>query len=221
MSEKSFKNIDNIAEYVTEGIKSGVLQAAEAAKFARVTAREGIEGEKVETKMASGLVERVTTVGRDENGELDWVVTNPVGGESWPVKAKDFKKKYEIDPENPEQFKPKGGPVISVKVSEDITFPLWGKEFNLEAGGVLIVLSQEDIYGIQAKEFADTYKSTGRPQQEAQKELEEKLGIERPRTFATIEEAKEKIEKMSPVELEKHSKMGPAAQRANLGLPPM
>lgn len=38
---KYFKNIDNIAEYVREGIKSGKLTVEEVAKFARIQARQG------------------------------------------------------------------------------------------------------------------------------------------------------------------------------------
>lgn len=54
---KYFKNIDNIAEYVREGIKSGKLTVEEVAKFARIQARQGSLGEEVVTKMANGLEE--------------------------------------------------------------------------------------------------------------------------------------------------------------------
>ena len=171
MEEKEFLKVDHIAEYVREGIKSGRLTVEEVAKFARIHARQGVLGEEVVTKMANGLEETRNTVVADEKtGEQGWVVTNP-DGEEYIVPDSTFKKKYEIDPENPEQYKPKGGPVLSTAIDEDIEFQApWGETMRIEAGGSLILGGPEDIYGIQKNEFENTYAGTGRSSDDASRE---------------------------------------------------
>lgn len=163
MEEKKFKKVDNIAEYVRDAIKSGRLSVDEVAKFAKIHARQGTLGEEVVTKMANGLEETRNTVMVDKKtGNLGWIVTNP-DGEEYIVEDSVFQKKYEIDPENPEQYKPKGGPVLSVLIDEDIEFNApWGESMKIEAGGSLILSGPEDIYGIQKAEFENTYASTGK-----------------------------------------------------------
>lgn len=160
---KYFKKVDNIAEYVREGIKSGRLTVEEVAKFARIQARQGTLGEEVVTKMANGLEETRNSVKLDEKtGEPGWVVTNP-DGEQYIVEDSTFKKKYEIDPENPAQYKPKGGPVLSSPINEHIEFEApWGETMRIECGGSLVLSGPNDIYGIQKDEFEHTYASTGR-----------------------------------------------------------
>ena len=173
-----FKKVDNITEYVREGIKSGRLTVDEVAKFARIHARQGVLGEEIITKMANGLEETRNTVTADEKtGEPGWVVTNP-DGEEYIVADSTFKKKYEIDPENPEQYKPKGGPVLSSQINEHIEFNApWGEIMRIEAGGSLILSGPEDIYGIQKAEFENTYASTGKDKAEALKEAIKLLEI--------------------------------------------
>lgn len=175
---KYFKKIDNIAEYVKEGIKSGKLTVEEVAKFARIHARQGLLGEEIVTKMANGLEETRNTVTADEKtGEPGWVVTNP-DGEEYIVEDSIFKKKYEIDPENPEQYKPKGGPVLSSPINENIEFDApWGETMKIETGGSLILSGPSDIYGIQKAEFENTYASTGKDKAESLKEALDLLGI--------------------------------------------
>ena len=175
---KYFKKIDNIAEYVKEGIKSGKLTVDEVAKFARISARQGAVGEQVITQMANGLEETKNTVKIDEKtGEPGWIVTNP-DGEEYIVEDSIFKKKYEIDPENPSQYKPKGGPVLSSTIDEHIEFDApWGETMKIESGGSLILSGPNDIYGIQKAEFENTYASTGKDKQESLKEAISILGI--------------------------------------------
>ncbi len=175
---KHFKKIDNISEYVREGIKSGRLTVDEVAKFARIHARQGTLGEEIITKMANGLEETRNTVTVDEKtGEPGWVVTNP-DGEEYIVPDSTFKKKYEIDPENPAQYKPKGGPVLSSSINEHIEFNApWGETMKIEAGGSLILNGPDDIYGIQKAEFENTYASTGKDRTEALKKAISMLGI--------------------------------------------
>lgn len=175
---KNFKKIDNITEYVREGIKSGKLTLDEVVKSARIHARQGVLGEEIITKMANGLEETRNTVTADEKtGEPGWVVTNP-DGEEYIVADSTFKDKYEIDPENPEQYKPKGKPVLSASINEHIQFDApWGKIMKIEAGGSLILNGPKDIYGIQKAEFENTYASTGKDRKECLKEAIVLLGI--------------------------------------------
>lgn len=189
---KYFKKVDNIAEYVREGIKSGRLTVDEVAKFARIHARQGTLGEEIITKMANGLEETRNTVVADEKtGEPGWVVTNP-DGEEYIVPDSTFKKKYEIDPENPEQYKPKGGPVLSSPINEHIEFNApWGEAMKIEAGGSLILNGPEDIYGIQKAEFENTYASTGKDKAEALKEAISLLGISKEEFLAARQEAQQ------------------------------
>ena len=83
-----------------------------------------------------------------------------------------FQKKYELDPENPAQYKPKGKPVLSTKIDEHIEFKApWGEIMKIECGGSLILNGPNDIYGIQKSEFEHTYASTGKDKKITLKEL--------------------------------------------------
>lgn len=189
---KYFKKVDNIAEYVREGIKSGRLTVEEVAKFARIQARQGTLGEEVVTKMANGLEETRNSVKIDEKtGEPGWVVTNP-DGEQYIVEDSVFKKKYEIDPENPAQYKPKGGPVLSSPINEHIEFEApWGETMRIECGGSLVLSGPNDIYGIQKDEFEHTYASTGKDKTESLKEALALMGISKEEFMATRESAQQ------------------------------
>ena len=169
--------IENIADYVKNGIENGTMIPSEFAKTARIQAEQGVVGQEVVTVMQNGLVETKNTVKLDEKtGEPGWIVTNP-NGEKYIVDDSTFKKKYEIDPENPAQYKPKGAPVNCVTISEDITFEApWGGDMHIAAGGVLVLAGKGDIYGIQAEEFAQTYGPTDKSGYESLKESLEMLG---------------------------------------------
>lgn len=156
--------IDIIA-YVKAGIENGTLAFEEAKKFQRIIARQGQVGEKIQTILADGTVEtEPREVKLDENtGQPGWVVKNVNGPEQWIIEDSVFKKKYEIDPENPEIFKPKGGPMLAAQVSEPLTFhpPMWsdGQIQNINAGAYILVdpTDNRDIYGIGEEEFHNTY----------------------------------------------------------------
>lgn len=160
--------ISNIASYANEKIKNGEMIPAEFRKSARIKAQRGVVGEEIVTIMKNGKVETRNTVKADATtGNPDWTVTNP-SGERYVVDDLTFKDKYEVDPENPAQYRPKGAPVICVAVSEAVTFVApWGSEMNIDAGGVLVLNKRNDIYGIQPEEFAETYKRTGLSEAEA------------------------------------------------------
>ena len=71
-----------------------------------------------------------------------------------------FEKKYEIDPENPSLFKPKGGPQIFVQITDNIILNQWGSDMQIAAGGYINITNPNDIYGISQRDFEDTYRFT-------------------------------------------------------------
>lgn len=178
MKDRMFKKVEDVAEYVREGIESGELTIEEVAKFARIRARQGTIGEEVITKMANGLEETRNVVKADEKtGEPGWVVTNP-DGEEYIVNDSTFKKKYELDPNNQEVYKPKGGPVLSTKIAEDLEFEApWGEMMKIEAGGSLILGGANDIYGIQKAEFENTYAPTRKDAEKVEDDSKVLLGM--------------------------------------------
>lgn len=147
------KTIENLQEYVAEQLANGAKPKLYA-KTARIQARPGKVGEEIVTKMKNGLEETRNIV-----QEGDMVVTNP-DGEQYIIKKEVFEKKYEIDPANPKQFRPKGGAQEFITVTEDIEFTApWGEKMTILAGGVLNISGRDsgDIYGIQKEEFNQTY----------------------------------------------------------------
>ena len=148
------KKADNMSEYVHELLESG-QKPVYYAKTARITAREGVPGETIVTKLENGHVE--TTNPNIEKGDM--VVTNP-GGEQYVVKADVFKKKYEIDPDNPKQYRPTGGAQQFLRLQEDLDFKApWGEDMHMKKGDFINVTGRDtgDIYGIAQKEFFSTY----------------------------------------------------------------
>lgn len=163
LNDGDFREID-ITSYVIEGIRNGSLIFEEVKKFQRIVARPGQAGEQVQTILADGTVETDTrTVELDEKtGEPGWVASNVNGPERWIITDSTFKKKYELDSENPKLFKPKGGPMLAAKLDENVRFapPMWGGDIiNVTQGGYLLMdpTDPKDIYGIGGSEFEGTY----------------------------------------------------------------
>lgn len=152
-----FKEV-NIYQYVKEGIQNGSLVKKDVVKHACVSARLGIEGEVIKTIMEDGLEETINIVDKDPvTDKVDWVVTNP-NNEQYIVPHAVFIKKYCIDPENPDLYKPLEEIKIAVQINEHIMFKApWGDNMYIQAGGYLIINSETDIYGIQEQEFLETY----------------------------------------------------------------
>lgn len=123
------------------------------AKSARIAARPGKVGEEIITVMKDGHKETKNTV----KNEGDMVATNP-SGEQYIIDAKTFAKKYEIDPSNPKQYRPVGGPQEFITLKENVMFTApWGEKMMIKKGGALNVTNMDDIYGIQQAEFQETY----------------------------------------------------------------
>ena len=159
----------NVLEYVKEGLEKGTMVPKTAVKFARIIARQGQLGEEVKTFTQNGLLEKISSVKTDEKtGMLGWIATKvDANGEiivdeygnknQWIIDDSTFKRKYEIDPENPGLYKPVGGPQIFVEIQDNITLEQWGSEMNIEKGGYINITNPDDMYGISKRDFEDTY----------------------------------------------------------------
>ena len=164
MSQNKEYNKINITEYVIEGIKSGNLIFEEVTKFQKIMAIQGEIGQTVQTILADGTIEtELRKVKLDEKtNQPSWIVQNVNGPERWLVEDSTFKNKYEVDKQDPNLFKPKGGPMLAAKLSEDVIFqpPMWGGETIKVASNGFIMMdpsNAKDIYGIGQEEFAKSY----------------------------------------------------------------
>lgn len=168
-----YKKVD-IANYVSEGLKNGTLIPIQAEKFARIIAKQGNVGDEIiswstdengnEVKEKINQVKLDETTNKpgwiatkvDENGEL--IVDNNGHINSWIIDDSTFKKKYEIDEENPDLFKPKGGIQTFVQIKENIILNQWGSDMQIAKGGYINITNPDDLYGISERDFLDTYK---------------------------------------------------------------
>lgn len=158
MDNMNFRKIENIEEYLIDGLKSGKFQSKTYQKSGEITARVGRVGEEIVTVMANGLKETKNTVTADENGNPGWVVTNTTG-EQYIVKDAVFKSKYENIEGTEDGFRPVWNPITAVQIDENICFVApWGETQNLVSGGYIVFNKEyKDIYGVQQEEFNATY----------------------------------------------------------------
>ncbi len=159
MNNMNFRKIENIKEYLTEGLKSGKFQSKTYQKSGEITARVGKIGEEIVTIMANGLEETKNIITADENGNPGWVFTNSTG-EQYIVTDSVFKKKYERIAGTEDKFRPVWNPITATQIiDENICFTAsWGEIQNLVAGGYLVFNKNfDDVYGIQEDEFNKTY----------------------------------------------------------------
>ncbi len=88
------------------------------------------------------------------------IIDNNGHSNQWIIDDSTFKKKYEIDPENPSLCRPKGGPQIFVQIPDNIILNQWGSDMQIAAGGYINITNVDDMYGISQRDFEDTYKFT-------------------------------------------------------------
>ncbi|MBO5884845.1 MAG: hypothetical protein J6Q51_03515, partial [Clostridia bacterium] len=132
-----------------------------AYKTSNVTARKGKVGEVVETIMKNGMRETKNIVSYDPvTGEPDWVVTQ-ANGEQMIVTDSKYKSLYYVADAKPgQEVKPVPLNRPMLKVEENVCLVTsWGEMQYINAGGVLVTLAANDIYGIQQEEFEKTYQT--------------------------------------------------------------
>ncbi len=163
----------DVAKYVKELLIFGI-KPVHAKKKNCILARQGILGEKVITwseKDGEPVQEKVDFVTLDEKtGKPGYVVTKITEtGEikldahghdnTWIVSDSVFQKKYMPNPEmGVGIYKPTGGIQVFIQIQEDIILEQWGKEMIIGRGGYINITNPDDMYGISARDFEDTYK---------------------------------------------------------------
>lgn len=165
-------------------------QQKTAYKTANVVARRGYVGEIVETVMKNGLRETKNMVSYDPiTGEPDWVLTQP-NGELTVITDSKYRSLYNIANTKPgEELNPipLNRPVL--EVDENVCLVTsWGEMQYIKAGGVLVTLASNDIYGIQKEEYENTYKEV--PDVDAKPIFDENISTvvdnNRPKIFLSV-----------------------------------
>lgn len=161
----------DINNYVNEILKNSTV--IEAEKFARIIAKQGIEGEEVISwsidQNNTAIIEKKDTVKKDEKGNLGWIVIkadedgNPIidsnGHDNrWIIDNETFNKKYESDVKDSLLYKPKGGVQKFVQIKDNIILNQWGSDMKIAKGGYINITNKDDLYGISKRDFEDTYK---------------------------------------------------------------
>lgn len=137
-------------------IENGTLIPRQAEKFARIMARQGNVGETVISWSVDAegkeIQEKVAQVSVDEKtNQPGWIATkvDEQGNvlmdsnghiNEWIIDDTTFKKKYEINSENPNLCKPKGGLQVFVQIPDNIILNQWGSDMQIAAGDILILL---------------------------------------------------------------------------------
>ena len=164
----------DVANYVRQGLENKTLEPIVAEKFARIIAKQGnvgdqviswsvdSQGNEIQEKVDQVKLDKTTNepgwivTKVDENGEL--IVDNNEHLNQWIIEDSTFKKKYEVDLENPGLFKPTGGPQVFVQIKDNIILNQWGSDMQIAAGGYINITNPNDLYGISQRDFEDTYK---------------------------------------------------------------
>ena len=149
-----FKAIDPVA-YTQERLGSVQLFS----KAVQVMARLAVPGEKITTMTAgengNDFHETVNTA---KDNQV--VITNP-GGEQYIIDKAKFESRYDVSSigTDDKAYNAKTVPTKCIRLDESVEFTApWGEKMSIQKGGVLVLGGGSDIYGIQPKEFADTYK---------------------------------------------------------------
>lgn len=141
------------------------LGQQKVAKYNRINARPAQGREKLVTykqdpSIAGTGEDNIETTNDFEGGMVVNNVNTP--WQKYGIDQKTFDKKYEIDPENPSQYRPKGGPMYASKVHDNVAFPNpWGQgHMNVDKGGYMMQdpKNKRDTYGIQDTDFNGTYR---------------------------------------------------------------
>lgn len=132
-----------------------------AIKKGYVMGKEARGGEHVTTFSAEG----VETVNTAKSGEIIVTATNKNGDtiiqnghpNTWIVRPDVFNNKY-ILTEKPGVYRPRGEQMFVILQSDTEIIAPWREIQKLKKHDLLNITNFNDIYGISAKEFYDTYK---------------------------------------------------------------
>lgn len=148
----------NPAKYIAEN--ANIQNCLIGSKIANITAEKGKVGQVVKTIMKDGFTETSNVVSYDiKTGEPDWIVTQATG-ERMIVNDTKFKNLYEYSAmQEGKEIAPTGKYRSMMVLNENVALKAsWGGMQYIKKGGVLVVLANNDIYGIQKDEFEKSYK---------------------------------------------------------------
>ena len=149
---------EEITEYIEVDISSKEFDnqfkdAETYMKFGTVRAKIADDGEKIQTILKDGTNETSNVASGG-----DYIVTNPVSGESWIIDKDKFEKKYQKIEGKSDEYKPKGAPVKAIVVDKNVRFiASWGEEQRIGKGGYIIETKDGERYGNAKDEFESTY----------------------------------------------------------------
>lgn len=149
-----FKEIDPLAYVMTHLILAQIV-----VKHTYVTAVRGTPGQIVHTH-SHGLYETSNRVAVDRyTRNPDWIVTHN-SGEKMIVPDRDFSLLYtKVNNDTSDnKYFPISQQRISILLDENVQFMApWNEIQQIKKGGRLIIISTQNIYGIQENEFNEYY----------------------------------------------------------------
>ena len=155
MGNLKFKYIDDINEYIEKYKDDLTMDEFWAQKIGCVKAVPGKLGQKIATYTKDGNLEVENTV-REQNGKVDYVVTNTFG-EVYIVDYKTFNLKYDATNQK-DVYKPKSNPIRVVRCFENIEFVTnFNELFRVKKDDYLIIPYNRYVYGITKESLYENY----------------------------------------------------------------
>lgn len=154
--------VDNIKQYLKNGILKGILKPFYIVDIAKVTARQGKVGEIINSFTLEGNYSTTKTVFRTTNGEIDWVVTNG-NGDSFVLDDETFKNNYkETNVLN--EYVPVEREKLAIQINELVQFRnKRGNSYRIMPGHYVIADEKDDFYELTPKALENHYKIVKKP----------------------------------------------------------
>ncbi len=168
-----FRQIEDAKAYVEQLLAEGAETFTAVKKDdARIIARQGVVGETIDTYTKEGNGEWAETshvVTADEQGRFEWVVTmadkdgkpievDDVGHYNTYTNTVEYFEQNAVLTEKEGVYRQRQVERTFLTISEDISItPSWGGSMQLPAGSYLNISNLDDIYGVAAPEFDQTY----------------------------------------------------------------
>lgn len=151
-----YKFVEDINEYVEKYKDDLTMDEFWAQKIGFVKAVAGELGQKIVTYTKDGIKETENIVKQNEEGQIDFVVTNSFG-ETYVVDFKTFNLKYEKT-EMDNIYRPISNPIRVVRCFENIEFKTnFNEIFRVKKDDYLIIPYNRHIYGITKESLYQNY----------------------------------------------------------------
>lgn len=154
--------IDNIKQYLKDGILKGIFKPFYVQNVAKITARQGKVGEIINSFTLEGNYSTTKTVFRTTNGEIDWVITNS-NGDSSVLDDETFKNNFK-ETEVLNEYVPVEKEKLVVQVNELVQFRnKRGNSYRVYPGHYIIADEKDDFYELTPKALESHYKVIKKP----------------------------------------------------------